>query len=91
MKEYYKLTDEDKGIITKYFNNRNLEELLDFIGNGVNIRAGIHAVHYVTNLVREHGAHVLLNNCDNCAKQTTCDCEAALTCGRALLGWEEKV
>ncbi len=89
---YYKLTDEDKIIITECFNDRNLDELLDFIDNGVTIAAGAHAVRHVTKLVEEHGAHVLLNDCQNCAKATVCDFVLALeTCGEAFLEWEEKI
>ncbi len=92
MEEYYKLTNESKEIITEYFNNRDLEELLDFIDNGVNIVAGIYAVRYMENLVRKYGSHVLLNSCDNCAKSTTCEPIFALeVCGEGLSGWEEKI
>lgn len=93
MEEYYKLTDEDREIITKHFNNRDLEELLDFIDKGVNIVAGIVNRYYVTKLVEEYGAHVLFNSCENCAKSTSnCAPTFALeVCGEGLLEWEEKV
>ena len=92
MEEYYKLTDEDKIIITECFNDRNLEELLDFIDNGTNVVAGIHVIHYLRNLAKKHGPHFLLNSCENCAKSTTiCDATFALeTCGEIFLEWEEK-
>ncbi len=93
MKEYHELTNESKETITKCFNDGDLEELFDFIENGICIVAGIHTIKYMENLVRKYGSHVLLNNCNNCAKSTTtCDAQFALdVCGEGLFGWEEKV
>ena len=89
---YYKLTDEDKIIITECFNDRNLDELLDFIDNGTNIVAGIHAIHYLRNLAKKYDYNFLLNDCGNCAKSTICDGTFALEeCGEAFLEWEEKI
>ncbi len=92
MEMYHKLTDESKEHITEYVNKCDLEGLLDFINNGVNVVAGIHAVRYMENLVKKYGVHVLINSCSNCQKTTTCDAPFALNvCGEGLLEWEEKV
>jgi len=92
MKEYYKLTSNDKDEITKLFNDGDLEELVDFIENGISIVSGIHTRHFLKDLVGKHGAHVLINSCSNCAKSTNCKPRYALdVCGEGLFGWEEKV
>lgn len=93
MEEYYKLTEKEIKTITEYFEDNDLEELLDFIENGIGIVAGIHAVRYMENLVRKYGSHVLLNSCNNCAKSATiCEGPYALNvCGEGLLEWEEGI
>jgi transcription elongation factor Elf1 len=84
---YYKLTDEDKKQITKYFNEQNLEELFEFC------QALAQVASYATwrnagLYLKDVGEEKFFNSCRNCGHTFNCDGAFAIDeCGDRYEKW----
>lgn len=84
---YYYLTDEDKEQVTKYYNEQNLEELLEFcqaIALGASFTTWENAELYL----KDVGAEKFFRSCNNCGNTFDCDYTFATNeCGNRYEKW----
>ena len=84
---YYKLTDEDKNEITRYFNKRNLKELIEFCS--VIARVASYATwRDAEAYLKDVGEKKFFRDCGNCGHTFDCDPEFAINeCGNRYEKW----
>lgn len=84
---YYILTNEDKEWIIKYFNDRNLEDLLDFC-TAVGIAASNYGWARAEQHLKDVGEERFFQDCRNCGHRFDCEPEFALNeCGERYEKW----
>lgn len=84
---YYKLTDEDKECITRYFNERDLEQLLEFCGVVAEV-ASYASWHDAESYLKDVGEEKFFRGCTNCGRTFDCEPEFAInTCGNRYEKW----
>lgn len=87
---YYKLTEEDKEVVTGYFEEHNLEDLLGFC-EALSIVASGRTWDVARDYLIEVGQDHFLRSCSTCKYERSCTPEYALyTCGARNLKWESK-
>jgi hypothetical protein len=85
---YYKLTDEDKEYITKYYNERNIKELLEFCDALAQV-ASYTTWRDAELYLRSVGAEKFFRDCTNCGHMFDCTPDFALNeCGDWYDGWK---
>ena len=84
---YYKLTDEDKKHVTKYFNERDLKQLLEFcdaLAQAASYASWRDAELYL----KDVGEEKFFRSCRNCGHTFDCEPEFAITaCGNRYEKW----
>jgi transcription elongation factor Elf1 len=84
---YYKLTDEDRHYITKYFNDQNLEELLGFCDALAQV-ASYNTWNYAESYLYDVGLEKFFRSCSNCGNTFDCAPDFALNeCGDWYEEW----
>ncbi len=84
---HYKLTNEDVEYITKYFNERNLEELLGFC-SALAMVASFDGWRDAEAYLKDVGEERFFQECGNCARMFDCEPEIALNeCGDRYEKW----
>lgn len=84
---HYELTDDDKDQITKYFNESNLEELIEYC-SALAMAASFAAWRYAGLYLKDVGEEKFFRSCGNCGY--TFDCEYAFAineCGDRYEKW----
>lgn len=85
--DIYELTDEDKEWITKYFNDRNLKELIEYCG-GLGIAASIYGWKRAEQHLKDVGEERFFHGCNSCGHAFDCEPEFALNeCGDRYEKW----
>lgn len=84
---YYHLTDEDKEQITKYFNEQNLEELIEFCSALAQVSS--YATWRNAELyLKDVGEEKFFRSCNNCGRTFDCDPVFAINgCGSRCEKW----
>lgn len=84
---YYKLTDEDREMITKYFNDSNLKELIGFC-DALAIVSSAFIWRNAEELLKLIGEDAFYRDCANCGRQFDCEPRFALDdCGNRYKKW----
>lgn len=84
---YYELTDEDQNEIIKYFNERNLKELIKFC-SALSILASHTTWQYAESYLKDVGEEKFFRCCRNCGYTFNCDEEFAINeCGDKYEKW----
>lgn len=84
---YYKLTDEDKDQIAKYFNEQNLEELLEFCDALAQV-ASYSTWRDAESYLYDVGLEKFFQDCTNCGYMFDCTPDFALNkCGDWYKEW----
>lgn len=83
---YYHLTNDDKDFITKYFNERNLEELLEYC-SAIALVASCTTWNNADLYLKDVGPEKFFRTCGNCGNTFDCEPDFAINvCGN----WYEK-
>jgi len=84
---HYKLTDEDRECITRYFNERNLEELIEFCDAIAQV-ASYASWRDAELYLKDVGEEKFFRDCRNCGHQFDCSPEFAIDgCGNRYEKW----
>ena len=84
---YYKLTEEDKDQITGYFDDKNLEELLEFCAALAQV-ASYDGWRYAGLYLKEVGEEKFFRDCSNCGFMFDCTSLFAINeCGDRYKKW----
>ena len=84
---YYKLTDEDRKHITKYFNEQNLKELIEFC-EAVAMVASFAGWRDAELYLKDVGEERFFQDCRNCGNTFDCEPKLALNeCGHRYEKW----
>jgi hypothetical protein len=84
---YYKLTDEDRECITKYFNELNLKRLIGFCDALVQV-ASYASWRNAELYLKDVGEEKFFRDCGNCGHTFDCDPKFAINvCGNRYVKW----
>ena len=84
---YYKLTDEDRECVTRYFNERDLEQLLEFCDALAQVAS--YAIWRDAELyLKEVGEEKFFRSCGNCGHTFDCDPDSVINvCENRYVKW----
>ena len=84
---YYRLTDEDRKYITKYFNERDLKQLIEFC-EALAIAASCAVWENAELYLKDVGVEKFFQDCRNCGHTFDCDSKFAINeCGNRYVKW----
>ena len=84
---YYKLTDQDRRGIIKYFNEQNLDELIEFC-EALAIAASCAVWETAELYLKDVGVEKFFQDCRNCGNTFDCEPDFALNeCGNRYEKW----
>ncbi len=84
---HYKLTNEDVEYITKYFNERNLEELMEFC-SALAMVASFDGWRDAEAYLKDVGEERFFQDCNNCGNRFDCEPRFAIdACGERYEKW----
>jgi len=84
---YYKLTDEDKKYITEYFNERNIDGLIEFCSEVARV-ASYTGLRNAEMYLKDVGIEKFFQDCRSCGNTFDCAPEFALSeCGGRYEEW----